>query len=102
MRGRFTYHGGAPTFTATFNNEGQPFHFVGTLDPALPAFVVSGAILTYAHPEDLVGRASFTGSVGRDALDLTLVNGVTITGELDNSQSTRVSVIGSGTWSVGR
>ncbi|TQV97572.1 hypothetical protein IF1G_03315 [Cordyceps javanica] len=91
---------GANIFTATYRINGFPFKFTGNLSPAVPNFTSTNATVQYANEGQLVAQQSFAGSIGRTDFNITLDNGVILSGRLDMPIEPPARIVGTGIWST--
>jgi hypothetical protein len=75
-------------------------YFTGSISPAIN-FASTHAELTYDNLEQLTSTRTYSGTVGKTKLSLTLSNGPTISGTLDNPINPAVTASGAGTWNGG-
>jgi len=85
-------------FVAAFSINGLAYTFSGNMGADVPEFVCSQAKLTYDDPSDLSTRRFFSGTVGKTDINITIENGPTITGKLDNAVDTETAAAGTGVW----
>jgi hypothetical protein len=85
-------------FVASFAINGLAYTFSGYMGLDVPAFVCGHAKLTYDEEGDLTTRRFFEGNVGKTDINITIENGPTISGKLDNAIDTSTAAAGTGVW----
>jgi len=84
-------------FVGTFNIDGGLRYVTGNVRPLDLSFECGSATLTYDDVTQLVGEFKWTGTAGRDDLEMTFVGGVTIVGPLTTPRSS-IRIRGAGLW----
>ncbi|EKM51163.1 uncharacterized protein PHACADRAFT_263163 [Phanerochaete carnosa HHB-10118-sp] len=90
------------SWKGTFTVDDVEYLFSATMNPNVSAFTISDAKLHYNDTEDLTGSSvDYYGTVGKE-LNVTLENGVTITGSLEVGTAVypETNIVGSGTWNA--
>jgi len=85
-------------FVAAFSINGFAYTFPGNMGADVPEFVCRHAKLTYDDLSDLTTRRFFDGIVGKPDINITIENGPTINGKLDNAMDTETPAAGTGVW----
>ena len=88
-------------FVGTFDIGGSPHYVTVNIKPLDLSFECNSATLTYGDVTQLAGNYNWTGTAGRDELELTFVGGVAIIGPLATSRSS-IRIRGPGSWSTAK
>ncbi|KAG0248009.1 hypothetical protein DFQ27_001293, partial [Actinomortierella ambigua] len=91
---------GGIRFTSSFYINGLQYRFDGNLSPAVPDLSSRKATLKYESTEQLFATRVFSGTIGIEDFELTLVNGPVISGRLDVPVDRKSSVAGAGRWDI--
>ena len=93
------FNNAANRATATFVINNAQYTFTGIFTPSVGPFTSRDCNLTYIQEADLKSVHSFNGVIGTNDFSLTLNNGQTIIGILnDPGVIPPVNVMGSGSW----
>ncbi|PPQ76201.1 hypothetical protein CVT26_009098 [Gymnopilus dilepis] len=87
-------------FTATFIIDGIQYHFSGSLGIAMQPFTCNNAMVTFSKLKSLTSTREYEGRIGERSVNLTIGNGVKISGDLDMPISPANSVAGVGAWTT--
>jgi len=82
----------------TFDVDGRPLYITVDIKPPNQPFECSHATLTYNNPAQLDGACKWTGTAGRDDIEMDFGGGVSITGVLATPRSS-IRIRGAGAWS---
>ena len=82
-----------------FDIEGSPRYITVDVRPANQPFECNKATLAYSNITQLDGACKWTGTAGKDGLEMNFSGGVSISGQLVTARSS-ISIRGAGTWST--
>lgn len=87
---------------ASFVVGGSLYNFFGVSSISFPEFrcQCNTATLRYSDISDLTSTRAFTGTIGPSDLEFGFANGPTITGQLDKATPSKMTISGSGTWTL--
>jgi len=83
----------------SFDVDGSPRYLAVDVKPLHQSFKCEKATLTYSNVGQLSGHCKWTGTAGRDDLQMDFAEGITITGRLTAPRSS-VRIRGAGAWSA--
>ncbi|KAF7181558.1 hypothetical protein CNMCM7691_000777 [Aspergillus felis] len=83
---------------AQFQIDGIDTTFTADVNPAMPPFSSKKDLLKYNSPDDLSETHSYNGTIGPRHYKLSLDNGVTLEGDLDQVIGKGATVDGRGNW----
>jgi hypothetical protein len=85
-------------FVAAFTINGLAYTYFGYMGSDVPSFICGHAKLTYDEAGDLTTRRFFEGNVGKTDINITIENGPTIFGKLDQPLDTSSATAGTAVW----
>ena len=97
-RGSIKSHG--DRFVGTFDIGGSPRHLAIDVKQRNQSLECSNVVLTYTNAENLVGDCRWTGSIGKEDLQMDLGKDVYIAGPLATPRQAAVLIRGAGTWTA--
>jgi len=98
-RGSIKSHG--DRFVGTFDIGGSPRHLVIDVKQRNQSLECSNVVLAYNNVENLVGDCRWTGSIGKDDLQMDLAEDISIAGPLATPRQALLPIRGTGTWTTG-